>query len=255
MIEEQTTASCPECQAAWDLGYLFCGRCGARLQQDQEEAFQPSLPSPAGGHDDASRQSEAMSDLRDDQNRSQTTGTTRVRPVWLAASAAVVGLAAVTAALLLAGEPELEVVSVDVRIVDEALPGENYHEIHLGYFVELRNTGRRPAGEPTREESLRIAVEPDDTLGRLLADVPAAQGGLPPVASGGKMVLRPGEDGLFRIHYLLGRYDPTDPDEAVEPAAPGDEQRNRILDAALDATLVVYFGQEELHRFPLVPHR
>ncbi|MBD3108708.1 hypothetical protein IEO70_10045 [Bacillus sp. AGMB 02131] len=159
---------------------------------------------------------------------------------------------------LIAAEVELTSDPHKVGYTEVELDNGKHEKISttsLYYTFSIKNEGNRKIGKENAEEGLRVKIEPHEKLltasekvmGFNLFDESTYENHGVGKGYSYVNVLKPDESSDFIIYYDLG-YEATFEDF---PPAPTQQQLDLLITNALEATLIVTVGNEEIARFDL----
>lgn len=171
------------------------------------------------------------------------------------------------------GKQSLELISSSVEITDDRsggveitsgeIKGEYIQPITLSYHFVLKNIGKKTLGGNERlneetyeyEDGIKVFIEPNEKLLEISKDVlgfniyndeerEQAKLGM---GIGSIPVLEPNEEGEYNLDFELGALE----ENPEIKLAPPQEQLDRLVKHAQEASLVIYIENEEIVRFDL----
>lgn len=171
------------------------------------------------------------------------------------------------------GKQSLELISSSVEITDDRsggveitsgeIKGEYIQPITLSYHFVLKNIGKKTLGGNERlneetyeyEDGIKVFIEPNEKLKEISKDVlgfniyndeerEQAKLGM---GIGSIPVLEPNEEGEYNLDFELGALE----ENPEIKLAPPQEQLDRLVKHAQEASLVIYIENEEIVRFDL----
>lgn len=125
----------------------------------------------------------------------------------------------------------------------------------LYYTFSIKNKGNKKIGRETQSEALNVKIEPNKKLLTVSKEVMGFNIFNPTDYNNSGLgyghsfdgVVKPDSEGEFTLYYELGI------DEETKEVfhTPSKEQLEKLRDNALEATLIVFSGKEEIARFDL----
>ncbi|WP_078553814.1 hypothetical protein [Bacillus alkalicellulosilyticus] len=161
-----------------------------------------------------------------------------------------------------ASQDPLELTKATVEERDENVSGPNEIQLKsLNYEFVLKNNSKKTIGgmEKLREDSysyedgIELSIEPSEKLVKILEETIGfnffednGQGGLGRGTATNPFI-DPNQIGVYNFHFDLGAIEVNDEIQL----APTQEEMDRLVENALEATLVVRVENEEIARFDL----
>ncbi|MFJ5624859.1 hypothetical protein ACIQD3_19530 [Peribacillus loiseleuriae] len=169
--------------------------------------------------------------------------------------------------------PSIELISSSAEIRDDRSwgtgitsgekKGEIIHPISLSYDFVLKNTGRKTIGGTEKpnnetyeyEDGIKVYIEPNENLQAVTKEVMGfniynekereqAHLGIGKTSS---PVIEPNQEGIYTFDFELGALE-ENPEISLVPSQ---EQLDKLVKSALEATLVIYIEDKQIARFDL----